>query len=304
MSGNNPELSIILPVYNVAPWLFECLDSIAAQTFTNFEAILVDDGSTDFSGLFCDSYARKDSRFRVIHQSNQGVSAARNVGIEAARAPLLAFIDPDDFISPNFFDGLITALRRENADVAVSGVYYVEEDGDEGSWKYVNKAEMCALQRYKRVFSSNYEVVDAYCKGIITCDSWGKVYKKGLWADVRFPTDISVGEDVQAVTSVLTKACCVVYSCHSVYYYRQRQSSILHTVSLSGYRQNYKATSAMVQAIKDFSPDKVKQAETLKVFYDFCCLQNYLKHCPKELKSKSILYIMCETAQETEGGIR
>ena len=99
-----PELFIIVPTYNVDPYLNACLDSIAAQSFRDWEVILVDDGSTDFSGIICDSCSRKDSRFHVIHQKNAGVSAARNAGIDVATAPLLAFIDPDDFVSTNYFE--------------------------------------------------------------------------------------------------------------------------------------------------------------------------------------------------------
>lgn len=126
-----PALSIVLPVYNVDPYVNACLNSIVVQTFRDFECILVDDGSTDFSGVICDSWARKDSRFKVIHQENAGVSAARNVGIEAATAPFLAFIDPDDYISPNYFEALVSDLRRVGADVAVAHIRYVGENGKE-----------------------------------------------------------------------------------------------------------------------------------------------------------------------------
>lgn len=126
---SSPELSIILPVYNVDPWLCECLDSIQAQTFTDWEAILVDDGSIDFSGIFCDSYERNDSRFKVIHQKNAGVSAARNAGIETARGALLSFVDPDDFLSPNFYKTLVGALCNTGAEISVSFCQSVEENG-------------------------------------------------------------------------------------------------------------------------------------------------------------------------------
>ena len=109
-------LSVVVPVYDVDPWLSECLDSIQRQSFTQWECILVDDGSKDFSGVICDSYSRRDSRFKVIHQKNGGVSAARNTGIEAATAPLLSFVDPDDFLSKNYFDELVAELTRINAD--------------------------------------------------------------------------------------------------------------------------------------------------------------------------------------------
>ena len=127
---STPQLSIVLPVYNVDRWLSECLNSIRAQTFTDWEALLVDDGSTDFSGVICDHYSHRDPRFKVIHQENRGVSAARNVGIEAAAGDLLVFIDPDDFVSTNYFRELISELRCIDADVAVSAVNVTAENGN------------------------------------------------------------------------------------------------------------------------------------------------------------------------------
>ena len=143
MSGgtDTPELSIIVPVYNVDPWITQCLDSIQRQIFTAWECILVDDGSTDLSGHICDNFVRRDNRFRVIHQKNAGVSVARNTGIDAASAPLLAFIDPDDFISEKYFELLIQEMRRINADVAVSSFFEVESNGNEGGYQLINRIE-------------------------------------------------------------------------------------------------------------------------------------------------------------------
>lgn len=99
MITERPELSIIVPVYNVEPYLEECLNSVLHQTFLDWECILIDDGSRDWSGYICDNYGKKDKRFKVIHQKNAGVSVARNRGIEFASAPLISFVDPDDYIS-------------------------------------------------------------------------------------------------------------------------------------------------------------------------------------------------------------
>ena len=93
-----PEISIIVPVYNVEKYLTRCIDSILTQTFTNFELILVDDGSTDKSGVICDSYEKKDKRVKVIHKKNQGVSEARNTGLNFAKGKKISFVDSDDYI--------------------------------------------------------------------------------------------------------------------------------------------------------------------------------------------------------------
>ena len=116
----SPKISIIVPVYKVEQYLRRCLDSIAAQTFTDWECILIDDGSPDKSGAICDEYAAKDKRFRVIHQKNAGVSAARNVGLDAAYGEWICFCDSDDWEEPAFFEKSL-ALCGSETDILKSG---------------------------------------------------------------------------------------------------------------------------------------------------------------------------------------
>ena len=104
MNSISDLISIIIPVYNVAVYLPRCLDSILAQTYKNLEIILVDDGSKDNSGKVCDEYALKDSRIKVIHQKNQGVSVARNAGLRIAKGDYIGFVDSDDYIETNMYE--------------------------------------------------------------------------------------------------------------------------------------------------------------------------------------------------------
>ena len=107
--------TIVVPVYNVAAYLEKCLDSILAQTFTDFEAWLIDDGSTDGSGAICDRYAQRDRRLRALHVENGGVSRARNLGLDRAEGTYLVFVDSDDFVAPNLLDRLARAARIDEA---------------------------------------------------------------------------------------------------------------------------------------------------------------------------------------------
>ena len=106
-----PRLSVIVPVYQVAPYLEKCVASILGQTFSDFEVLLVDDGSTDGSGAICDALAEQDVRVRVIHKANGGVSSARNAGLDAARGRYIGFVDADDWIEPAFYEKLVRNLR-------------------------------------------------------------------------------------------------------------------------------------------------------------------------------------------------
>lgn len=123
-----PKISVIVPVYNVAPYLKKCVDSIINQTFTDIEIILVDDGSTDESGTICDQYAQKDSRVKVIHKPNGGLSDARNSGLEVCSGEYIGFVDSDDWISPDMYETLIHFAVKEDLDVAMCGVLDIWPD--------------------------------------------------------------------------------------------------------------------------------------------------------------------------------
>ena len=124
-----PELSIIVPVYKVEPYLRRCIDSILAQTFRDFELILVDDGSPDNCGAICDEYAAKDSRIIVIHQKNQGVSAARNAGLDIAKGTYLGFVDSDDWIEPEMYETMISTAKVKNVGLVVCDVMINNDAG-------------------------------------------------------------------------------------------------------------------------------------------------------------------------------
>ena len=130
-----PEISIIVPVYKVEKYLNECIDSILAQTFTDFEVILVDDGSPDNCPALCDAAAAKDSRIRVIHKPNGGVSTARNAGLDAVRGNWISFIDPDDSIDKTFLEKMYRAAVQSGAEVASCNVLYLEADGSRSSYQ-------------------------------------------------------------------------------------------------------------------------------------------------------------------------
>ena len=124
-----PKISIIIPVYNVEKYLNQCLDSILNQTFTDWECILIDDGSVDNSGKICDEYGEKDNRFIVIHQKNAGVSVARNAGLQIARGEWIGFVDSDDYIDSNTFEDVLKKIQGTNVDLVQWGIV-LEVDGE------------------------------------------------------------------------------------------------------------------------------------------------------------------------------
>lgn len=123
-------ISVIVPVYNVKPYLQKCVDSIRNQTYQNLEIILVDDGSTDGSGEMCDEYANKDSRVIALHQKNAGQGAARNLGLDTAHGEWVGFVDADDWIDLNYYEKLVQAAETADADMACCDRRIYDEEGN------------------------------------------------------------------------------------------------------------------------------------------------------------------------------
>ena len=264
---------------------------------------MIDDGSTDFSGIICDSYIRKDSRFRVIHQENQGVSAARNAGIDTASAPLLSFIDPDDFISENFFSCLVEDLSAVGAEVAVSSFFYVTEQRQEGIYEVQNRIEQEVKRRLFRHMPTNADVVAALCDNLFSCVSWGKVFTRKLWGNARFPVGIDLGEDMQTVPPVIIKAKSAVCSPEARYFYRQRKRSLLNgTVTRERTISDFRASGVMVERLAGYCPERWRDFEWLKFQYDLGCFASFLKSGGRTQGKQSLLFQLQEFRQLAEGG--
>ncbi|MBA1336764.1 MAG: hypothetical protein HPY66_3200 [Firmicutes bacterium] len=257
-----PKISIIIPVYNVAPYLRECLDSIQEQTFKDFEAILIDDGSTDGSGKICDWYASKYKRFKVIHKSNGGVSSARNMGLDIAQGEYIGFIDPDDFISHNFYEMLFDSIERNSADISISGFKLVDQHG-----KLVQFPEF--FQTTIKGKLEGTEIMRAYARGeIIMAGLVDKLYKKSCFDNVRMPEGISLLEDGAIMPLVLSHAKTLVEEPRAIYYYRRRPNSLTSSsVDIKRMAELIKATNMMTDRIIKNCPEASKDASKLNLFY-------------------------------------
>lgn len=178
-----PELSIIVPVYNVEEYLPKCIDSILVQTFTDFELILIDDGSPDRCGEICDEYAAKDSRIVVIHQKNQGVSAARNAGLDIAKGTYIGFVDSDDWIEPELYQ---TAIRTAETpyDIISFGIQYIEGDRIGGGLD--PDAEYTQEELLSDLVAQPSQ---------LGCGVVNKLYRRSLLRGVRFPIGFPMCED-------------------------------------------------------------------------------------------------------------
>ena len=127
--NQTPLISVIVPIYHVEQYLTRCVESLVNQTYSNFEIILVDDGSPDNCPKMCDDWAKKNSRIKVIHKENGGLSDARNAGMQIANGDVISFIDSDDWIDPKFFEVMLNVMQDDESDIVSCGVKWVDEDG-------------------------------------------------------------------------------------------------------------------------------------------------------------------------------
>ena len=212
-----PLISVIVPVYKVEPYLDKCISSIVNQTYKNLEIILVDDGSPDNCPAMCDAWAKKDSRIRVIHKSNGGLSDARNAGMAVATGELMAFVDSDDWIAPDMYEYLYHRLAEDNSDIAACGVQMVWE----------NKTPSCMLTRDGNCVLNQEEAMRAIIEeSWLKQPVWYKLYKTELVRDILFPVG-KYHEDVFWSYQAVGRAKKVSVSVRIGYYYLQRGGSIM-----------------------------------------------------------------------------
>lgn len=211
-----PLISVIVPVYNVEPYLKRCIESVLAQTFTDFELILIDDGSPDNSGEICDEYIKKDSRIHVIHQDNGGLSAARNAGIdwafEKSDSQWLAFVDSDDWVHPRYLEYLLQAVIEEKTKASACGIVRVESE-----------VEMSETQFSVNCEQWDHFYLESWVRGVVAVN---KLYSKELFKDMRYPVG-KLHEDEFLTYRLLAKAGTISYVDANLYYYYQNPNSIM-----------------------------------------------------------------------------
>lgn len=210
-----PLLSIIMPVYRVESTLSEAVSSILSQRLTDFELLLIDDGSPDGCPALCETFARQDARIRVFHQQNRGLSVARNAGIDAARGEWLAFVDSDDFLAPDCYERLFAAAEDAQADIAVCSVCRVDDTGVSlpGQWEALPKQTLFARDALSRLSDPSMLVV------------WNKIFRREFFQTLRFPEG-HLNEDVFICVAVFRQARCVVTIPDRLYHYRRSPGSI------------------------------------------------------------------------------
>lgn len=226
---NNPVLSVIVPIYNVEPYLRNCIDSILNQPFTDLELILVEDESPDNSGQICDEYAEKDSRVRVIHKKNGGLSSARNAGLDSMRGQYISFIDSDDKIAEDTYQINIQYLLANPGVDILQYPMYLFYEGPDASLRVIAEQTFVGKEEIMRNWWSGDILSGSVCN---------KIFKASVFKDIRFPQG-KTSEDWYMVTDLLKNIEQAYISEMGCYFYYHRMNSITTSVSLNKLLDHY-----------------------------------------------------------------
>lgn len=247
-------VSIIIPAYNVDDYLKDCVNSILHQTYTEYEIVVVDDGSTDTTYQVCEELALENPKVKIYHQENYGVSVARNNGIKHAVGKYVIFVDADDMISPQYLETLVSFAQK--ADLGMVG--------------FTSKIENLENNiKVNFICDSSKHITDAILGGV-KYDGylWNKIFRRSLISEhnLKFKENITVWEDLLFVLEYLACSTSVIISESRLYYYRYRADSAVNTLRLDKYKSKFEVISDIKK--KEFTQDKKCKKRVLSLYYE------------------------------------
>ena len=247
----NDMISIIIPIYNVEKYLEKCLDSILNQTYKNLEIILIDDGSTDNSPNICNSYCEKDKRIKIIHKNNEGVSSARNKGIELSTGKYIVFIDSDDYVSNEHIEVLYDCIISNNVDLVISNLIDISEDGI-----ILNNEE-------KESFLMNK---DQCLKELLSEDNFyhlccGNIYRKDLLEKIRFNCKYRIAEDLDFLYRYIKQISSAYFLSKNTYYYLKREGSATNSIYSEKWNDELKICNFIISEMVELENNFHKYAK-------------------------------------------
>lgn len=260
-----PTISVIVPIYNGQHTLWQCMRSITAQTFSDFEIILVDDGSTDWTSDMCDSLAKLDPRIRVIHQKNKGLSGARNAALDIARGKYISFIDGDDHVKPKFFEILLNLVESGNYDIAISPAIIESADKRKQIPEIRPKIETLNSHDMRMRYGSRDRAI--YVR------VWGRLFRREIFANLRFREGV-IYEDMFLFTELYKKELKVIIGTIPTYYYVQHMGSITRHIKSARDLQSVEAAletfDAFVNTDKEALPGMADKIYTVMRAVQVC----------------------------------
>ncbi|MCQ2589042.1 MAG: glycosyltransferase [Treponema sp.] len=270
------KVSVLVPIYNTAQFLSECIESIIHQTYSNLEIILVDDGSEDESLTLCEQFSELDSRIKIIHQSNGGLVSARIRAINEATGSFILCVDSDDYIDTDMIEKMVKQQMQFNADVVCTGYIKEKESGSYPRENYLESGvysnDKLNVLRSKLIYSGNF-----YQPGIMPfiCN---KLIEKNIYKlfQSTVPLEITRGEDVAVMFPLLLKADCIIIdNTIKGYHYRKNKTSICHTIDI----EHFKHKKILYEYLQNKIPIEEfrEQLEFYELFGIICGIEMFLK---------------------------
>lgn len=213
-------ISVIIPIYNAELYLKTCIDAVLGQSYTNFEVLLINDGSTDNSADICDEYLKRDNRIKVVHKQNEGSASARNVGLELAQGEYIVFIDADDYIESEYLQILVNKASEENADIVQCDYLSVKNIADIQCIEKKNVA-------YATEVFSNIDFLECFCDKrtyLPIAVLWNKIYRRELFDSLRFPVGRGI-DDEYLICQIIYRANKILWIHEVLYYYILSENS-------------------------------------------------------------------------------
>jgi len=274
-------ISIVVPIYNVEKYLDKCIDSITNQTYKNLEILLIDDGSTDDCPKICDKWAKKDSRIKVYHKKNGGLSDARNYGIERAKGKYIGFIDSDDWVELDMYENLYREIVNNEVDIVICGRFI----------EYENSYTIEQKANEKVIMDKKEALIKLNSFAGFDMAAWDKLYKKSLFNDIEFPFGKKC-EDAYIAYKLFEKCKKIEYYPQCYYHYLQRKYSISKSNTLN--MDFIYAAKEQLEFFKNKYSDILDVAETnyafsVKIIYEIAIerkieITKELKDYKKEIK--------------------
>lgn len=273
-------LSVIIPIYNVEQYIKECFDSLCKQPGADIEYICIDDGSTDNSGKICDEYAKRDNRFVVIHHTNKGVSAARNQGLLYARGSYLAYVDPDDFVSDEWYINIKECVQQTDCDILIFD-YKIIKNNKKIDKQYKNESGKINTKEFL------YDIVDDQK---IQSQLWQKVFKRELFDGIVFPTNVVCMEDYAVLHDIIEKSKNIYYMQNYLYFYRVRNDGLVKSINLDKSYFCYRIAKNRYESLNERYPD-IRKIGYLMQAMGFCLQYSSLSKA--ECNGYQDKYIIC-----------
>lgn len=271
---DTPFISCIVPVYNVESYITRCIDSVLLQTFSDFELILVDDGSPDNCGRICDNYAKKDNRIVVIHKKNEGVSSARNAGLDISRGKWICFLDSDDWLDINYFSIIDKYIKQSESDLLIFGLKVENENHFFSDTFLLNSNEEFLINNksdfHKFFFSLRVNQENDACLNSLL----NKVFKGELIQNIRFDNEIKLGEDLIFCLDYFKKVNHSIVLKKCFYWYRCNATGAIHTFRESDFNDTNRVLAKTAEYFNYSSEDTL--SEELLTQYKYTIVMNCL----------------------------